>query len=146
MHLSYIPQYTIHNRNVHISVLMMTSSNANIFRVTGHLCGEFTDPQWIPHTKASDAELWCFLFDLRPNKLSNKQSWGWWSQTPSRPLWRHRNVAFVEIRAVHTMEIQSICMLTLKIEIDPSHIENTHMTAVYPFHRLVEVADAMKID
>ena len=39
---------------------MMTSSNGNIFRVTGHLCGEFTVPRWIPHTKASDAELWCF--------------------------------------------------------------------------------------
>ena len=39
---------------------MMTSSNGNIFRVTGHLCGEFTGPRWIPHTKASDAELWCF--------------------------------------------------------------------------------------
>ena len=38
---------------------MMTSSNGNIFRVTGHLCGEFTGPRWIPHTKASDAELWC---------------------------------------------------------------------------------------
>ena len=24
--------------------IMMTSSNRNIFRVTGHLCGEFTDP------------------------------------------------------------------------------------------------------
>ena len=41
---------------------MMTSSNGNIFRVTGHLCGEFTGPRWIPHTKASDAELWCFLW------------------------------------------------------------------------------------
>ena len=39
-----------------------TSSNGNIFRVTGHLCGEFTGPRWIPHTKASDAELWCFLW------------------------------------------------------------------------------------
>ena len=36
---------------------MKTSSNGNIFRVTGHLCGEFTDPRWIPRTKASDAEL-----------------------------------------------------------------------------------------
>ena len=41
---------------------MMTSPNGNIFRVTGHLCGEFTGPRWIPHTKASDAELWCFLW------------------------------------------------------------------------------------
>ena len=41
---------------------MMTSSNENIFRVTGPLCGEFTCPRWIPRTKASDAELWCFLW------------------------------------------------------------------------------------
>ena len=41
---------------------MMTSSNGSIFRITGHLCGEFTGPQWIPHTKASDAELWCLLW------------------------------------------------------------------------------------
>ena len=41
---------------------MMTSSNGNMFRVTGHLCGEFTGPRWIPHTKASDAELWCLLW------------------------------------------------------------------------------------
>ena len=36
----------------------MTSSNGNIFRVTDHFCGEFTGHRWIPHTKASDAELW----------------------------------------------------------------------------------------
>ena len=41
---------------------MMTSSNGNILRVTGPLCGEFTGPRWIPRTKASDAELWCFLW------------------------------------------------------------------------------------
>ena len=40
----------------------MTSSNGNIFRVTGPLCGEFTGHRWIPLTKASDAELWCFLW------------------------------------------------------------------------------------
>ena len=38
------------------------SHNGNIFRVTGHLCGEFTGPRWIPRTKASGAELWCFLW------------------------------------------------------------------------------------
>ena len=43
---------------------MMTPSNGNIFRVTGHLCGEFTSHRWIPHTKASDAELWCFLWSV----------------------------------------------------------------------------------
>ena len=72
----------------------MTSSNGNIFRVTGHLCGEFTGPPWIPHTKASDAELWCY-FDLRPNKRLGKQSRGWWFETLSPPLWRHRNEIWV---------------------------------------------------
>ena len=41
---------------------MMTSSNGNIFRVTGHLFGEFTGPRWIPRTKAGDEELWCFVW------------------------------------------------------------------------------------
>ena len=40
--------------------LMMTSSNGNIFRATGVLCGEFTGPRWILRTKASDAGLWCW--------------------------------------------------------------------------------------
>ena len=66
----------------------MTSSNGNIFRVTGHLCGEFTGHRWIPLTKASDAELSCF-FDLRLNKRLSKQSWGWWFEMPSRSLWHH---------------------------------------------------------
>ena len=40
----------------------MTSSNGNIFSVTSPLCGYFTGHQWIPLTKASDAELWCVLW------------------------------------------------------------------------------------
>ena len=54
---------------------MITSSNGNIFRVTGPLCGEFTCHQWIPRTKASDAELWCFLLICASNKRLSKQSW-----------------------------------------------------------------------
>ena len=38
--------------------IMMMSSNGNIFRITGQLCGEFSGPRWIPRTKASGAELW----------------------------------------------------------------------------------------
>ena len=41
-------------------IFMRTSSNGNIFRVIGPLCGEFTGHRWIPLTKAFDAELWCF--------------------------------------------------------------------------------------
>ena len=69
----------------------MTSSNGNIFRVTGHLCGEFTGHWWIPRTKASDAELWCFPLIRALSKRLSKQSWGWWFDTPSRSLWLHCN-------------------------------------------------------
>ena len=41
---------------------IMTSSNGNISRVTGPLCREFRGHRWIPRTRASDAELWCFLW------------------------------------------------------------------------------------
>ena len=83
---------------------MMTSSNGNIFRVTGHSCGKFTGPRWISRTKASDAELWC-SFDMRPNIRLSKQSWGWWFETPPQSLWRHCNdlvphsTAFIHIYA-----------------------------------------------
>ena len=70
---------------------MMTSSNGNIFRVTGPFCagnspvpGEF--PAQRPVTRSFDV-----FFDRCPNKRLSKQSWGWWFKTSSRPLWRHRN-------------------------------------------------------
>ena len=72
---------------------MMTSSNRNIFRVTDPLCEEFTGRRWIPQTNASDAELWCiFLICAWINDWVNKQSWGWWFERPSYPLWRHCNM------------------------------------------------------
>ena len=40
----------------YIHIIMMTSSNGNIFRVTGPLCGDFTGPRWIPRTKASSIQ------------------------------------------------------------------------------------------
>ena len=43
---------------------MMTSSNGNIFRVTGLLSEEFTGHRRIIITKASDAELLCFLWSV----------------------------------------------------------------------------------
>ena len=55
-----IDNASIH-RHIHLTYIM-TSSNGNIFRVTGPLCGEFIGQPWIPRTKASDAEHWCFLW------------------------------------------------------------------------------------
>ena len=70
--------------------LMMTSSNGNIFRDTGHLSGEFTVTgefrAQMPVTRGVDV-----FFDLRLNKRLSKQWWDWWFETPSRPLRRHSN-------------------------------------------------------
>ena len=70
-------------------LFMMTSSNRNIFHVTGPLWGETTGHRWIPFTKASDVELGCFFY-LGLNKCFSKQSRRRWVETSSRSLWRHR--------------------------------------------------------
>ena len=36
------------------------------------------------------------FFDMRLNKRLSKQSWGWWCETPSCPLWRHWYVDIVK--------------------------------------------------
>ena len=46
--------------------------------------GEF--PTQRPMTRSFDV-----YFDLSPNERLSKQSWGWWFETLSRSLWRHRN-------------------------------------------------------
>ena len=79
-----------HQTNWPGSVSMMTSSNGNIFRETGPLCGEFTGPGEFP-TQRPVTRSFDVFFDLRLNKRLNKQSWGWWFETLSRPFWRHRN-------------------------------------------------------
>ena len=46
--------------------------------------GEF--PAQRPVTRSFDV-----FFDLRLNKRLSKQSWCWWFETPSHPLWCHCN-------------------------------------------------------
>ena len=50
---------------------MMTSSNGNIFRVTGPLCGEFTGPGEFP-TQRPVTRSFDVFFDLRVNKRLSK--------------------------------------------------------------------------
>ena len=59
-----------------IKAYMMTSSNGNIFRVTGPLCGEFTGPGEFP-TQRPVARSFDVFFDLRLNKRLSKQPCGW---------------------------------------------------------------------
>ena len=72
---------------------MMTSSNGNIFSVTGLLCGEFTCPGEFlaqrPVTRSFNV-----FFRLRLNKRLSKQPRGWWFETPPWSLWRQCNDIF----------------------------------------------------
>ena len=50
---------------------------------------------WVPgvfHAQRPVTRSFDVFFDLRLNKRLSKQSWGWWFETLSCPLWRHRNV------------------------------------------------------
>ena len=51
---------------------MMTSSNGNIFRITGPLCGEFTGPGEFP-TQRPVTRSFDVLFDMRLTKRLSKQ-------------------------------------------------------------------------
>ena len=82
--------------------IMMTTSNGNIFRVTGHLCGEFTGPGEFP-TQRPVTRSFDVFFDLRLNKRLCKQSWGWWFETLLCPLWRHSNEDTVKSVIFHAM-------------------------------------------
>ena len=50
--------------------------------------GEF--PSQRPVTRSFDV-----FFHQCLNKQLSKQSWGWWFETLSRSLWRHRNVVYL---------------------------------------------------
>ena len=69
---------------------MMTSSNGNIFRVTGHFRGNSPVPGEFPTQRPATRSFDVF-FDLHLIKRLSKHSWGWWFETLSPPLWRHRN-------------------------------------------------------
>ena len=85
---------------------MMTSSNGNNYRIIGHLCGEFTDPRWIPRTKASDAKLWCFLWSACV--------WinGWVNNREAGDLRRYR--AHYDVTVISNLMHWSACIIGWK--------------------------------
>ena len=90
-----------------VSIYRMTSSNGNIFRVTGHLCGEFTGPGEFP-TQMPVMRSFDGFFDISLNKRLSKQPLGWGFETPSWSLWRHYNEHIVlRIISLHMASSQN---------------------------------------
>ena len=71
--------------------LMMTSSNGTFSALLAICAGNSPVPGEFP-TQRPVTRSFDLFFDLRLNKRLSKQSWGWWFETLSCPLWRHRNV------------------------------------------------------
>ena len=82
-----VPNNLIHI--LHFTLFCVTSSTFSallaICAGNSPVTGEF--PAQRPVTRSFD-----FFFDMRLNKRLSKQSWGWWFETLSRPLWRHSTV------------------------------------------------------
>ena len=82
------------------------------------------------------------FFDLRLNKRLSKQSWGWWFETLSRSLWRHRNdswqlhVAWLTIFIVITNN-----STTLKIYYKVHNVAIWHNILWNPIRNLVAWID-----
>ena len=87
---------------------MMTSSNGNIFRVTGPLCGEFTGPGEFP-TQRPLTRSFDVFFDRRLNKRLSKLPRGWWSETLSCSLWRQSNAGWSHRWSRQSKVINEIC-------------------------------------
>ena len=78
------------------SVYMMTSSNGNIFRVTGPCAGNSPVPGEFPSRRPVTRSFDIF-FDLRLNTRLSKQTRCRWFETSLRSLWRHCNVSGVSM-------------------------------------------------
>ena len=72
------------------TVVMMTSSNGNISALLDICTGNSPVPGEFPAQRPV-TRIFGVFFDLCLNKPLSKQSWGWWFETLSCPLWRHCN-------------------------------------------------------
>ena len=84
---------------------MMTSSNGNIFHVTGHSCREFTGLRWIPHTKASDAELMFSMISAQINGWGNNREAG--EMRRIRPHYDVTVIVFSSLNIFHVQKTSS---------------------------------------
>ena len=90
-----------------ISLCMMTSSNGNIFRVTGLLCGNSPVTAEVPSQRPVTRSFE-FFFDLRQNKRLSKQLRLRWFESPLRSLWRHFNGLSVSDHPHHNMYFNTL--------------------------------------
>ena len=117
IHTKYMAFYAPSAVNKHNEVIKWKH-----FHVTGHLCGEFIVHRWIPCKKASDTELWCFLW-----------SWinGWVNNREAGDLRRHR---------AHYDVIVMLYIFPKRYQL---HIPFTNTLAIFVKHTMLNAVSQM---
>ena len=100
---------------------MMTSSNGNIYALLDICAGNSPVTGEFPTQRPVTRSFYVF-FDLRMNKRLSKQWWGWWFETPSRPLWRHCNEHEKEQFISDINEVQRAIIPGKKIKRDTENL------------------------
>ena len=109
---------------VHAPISLWRHKTESFYALLALCAGEFTgdvrgihrSPVNCPH-KGPVKRSCDVFFDLRLNKQLRKQSWGWWFETPSPPLWRHSNVT---LSCLMKNRVLSDCIATESVCIDMS--------------------------
>ena len=88
--------------------VMMTSSNGSMFVLLAFCAGNSS----VTGKQRPVTRSFYVFFDLHPIKRLSKQSRRQWFETPSRSLWRHRNVMwnfyiFLTRQVRHSIKIES---------------------------------------
>ena len=113
----------------------MPSSNGNIFHVTGPLWKASTGYRWFPLTKASDAELWIFLWSAHEQTVeqTNKKP-VIWDAIALISFWRHGNDRLLD-NPGNTSNIQWVicCRQTIRHSRD---IQSKNVSILYRFRFL----------
>ena len=127
---SFKPKRDMHRSDTAIrqypTQFMMTSWNGNIFRVTGPLWGTSAGHRWIPLTKASDAELWCFLWSSPEQTVEQTIETPWDSR-------RHRAHYDVTVMC-YPLSLKTWMVLTVKLPHETYRCQWPHRVNFPQFH------------
>ena len=103
------------------------------------VAGEF--PAQRPMTRSFD-----IFFDLLPNKrLSNKQWWSWWFETPSSPLWRHCNVPVSTLTYFHGILLHVCISITATSNNHQDILLHLHLDCLFSCLRALASNETLKL-
>ena len=153
-------------RNYQSPAFMMTSSNGNISALLAICAGNSPVTVEFPTQRPVTRSFGVFFY-LRLNKRLSKQWWGWWFETPSRPLWRQCNVLALSTRhslviagffSQRAIDVESVSMLwrggelvvsdtwlIWKIHACISHLTSSGQTVGHMFIRISHNSTILKI-